>query len=266
MTTVPPAPSDERPDPQVVVGRGHPLRVDRSVVDDVAAHVSADTTVEHGGVLLGVVDPQGVLAITAMVRAEHAVSTASSLTFTHETWDHINDVRDRDFPELQIVGWYHSHPGFSVFLSEYDTFIHRNFFSAEWQVAYVVDPLLHDDGFFGWHGGQIVRYPEWAVRAVSGRRGAGVQAPDADRSRSQTHPVAPPARRWGALLGVGVGAALAGLMAGIALGGDPAAPAPVPSSTTIAGPPTSTSTTTPATSSTSAAATGAAPTAPTSTP
>jgi len=37
---------------------------------------------------------------------------------------------DAQFADKKIVGWYHSHPGFGIFLSEYDLFIHRNFFTA----------------------------------------------------------------------------------------------------------------------------------------
>jgi hypothetical protein len=42
---------------------------------------------------------------------------------------------------MQIVGWYHSHPGFGVEFSEMDLFIHRNFFPGPGQIAYVTDPL-----------------------------------------------------------------------------------------------------------------------------
>ena len=75
-----------------------------------------------------------------------------------------------------MVGWYHSHPRFGIFLSQYDVFIHSNFFAEQWQVAYVVDPVSGNSGIFGWENGEIVRYPYWAVIA----RGASkpVQTPD----------------------------------------------------------------------------------------
>ena len=55
------------------------------------------------------------------------------------------------------MGWYHSHPGFGVFLSDHDTFIHKNFFSSPGQVAWVFDPHSDEEGCFGWVGGRIER-------------------------------------------------------------------------------------------------------------
>ena len=48
------------------------------------------------------------------------------------------------------MGWIHTHPNFGIFLSEYDRFVHENFFSEEYQVAYVVDPIQSIEGFYFW--------------------------------------------------------------------------------------------------------------------
>jgi hypothetical protein len=69
----------------------------------------------------------------------------------------VHRTLDRDFPdEEQIVGWYHSHPGFGIFLSEHDLFIHRNFFGGPSQIAVVVDPLAGTEGVFAWRDDRIV--------------------------------------------------------------------------------------------------------------
>lgn len=47
-------------------------------------------------------------------------------------------LRGGDEPEV-IVGWFHTHPGFGVFLSNFDKEQHLRFFSDPWQVAYVMD-------------------------------------------------------------------------------------------------------------------------------
>ena len=66
--------------------------------------------------------------------------------------------RNRDYPQARIVGWYHSHPGFGVFLSDHDTFIHKNFFfSSPRQVAWVYDPHSDEEGCFGWTGDKLRR-------------------------------------------------------------------------------------------------------------
>lgn len=140
-----------------------PITVDvlSRVLDEMDAHVAEDTSVEHGGVMVGHHDPAtGTTSITGAIRALGAVSEVASLRFTHETWDHIGTVMEDRYPNAEMVGWYHSHPHFGIFLSEHDQFIHRNFFSQPWQVAYVRDPLLDQRGFFVWEADQIVQIPE----------------------------------------------------------------------------------------------------------
>lgn len=175
-------PSDERPDSAVAMASGpRRLVLDEQVKDAIDADVGSDTSVERGGVLVGDRAADGSsLEIVASVPAKYAVGRAASLRFTHETWEYVNDVISDEHPDLRMVGWYHSHPGFGIFLSEYDTFIHQNFFSAPWQVAYVVDPLLGQAGFFGWEAGQIVRYRNWHLLAHGSARAVRepVRGPD----------------------------------------------------------------------------------------
>jgi proteasome lid subunit RPN8/RPN11 len=135
----------------------------RAVID---CHVQEDTSVECGGVLVGKVS-SGAVQVAGAIPARRAVGAATSLTFTHEAWDEVSVLLETEWPGYRMVGWYHSHPGFGIFLSEYDQFIQSNFFSERWQVAYVADPLLRQVGFFGWEKGEIVRHREWAV-IVSG--------------------------------------------------------------------------------------------------
>ncbi|MFZ0665778.1 MAG: hypothetical protein WAM97_08475 [Acidimicrobiales bacterium] len=135
----------------------------------IAKHVGANTSIEQGGALVGDVDEaSGTVRISAAIPAHLAVGTASSLTFTHDSWDEINDSLSRNFPKMRIVGWYHSHPDFGIFLSAYDTFIQQNFFSATWQVAYVIDPIRKQAGMFGWENGSIVSIPNWSAVSPSG--------------------------------------------------------------------------------------------------
>jgi len=75
---------------------------------------------------------------------------------------------------LELIGWYHSHPGFGVFLSDHDTFIHRNFFSSKRQVAWVYDPHSDEEGCFGWQGDRIVRLTQ--VDIVDRRGGEAAES------------------------------------------------------------------------------------------
>ena len=75
-------------------------------------------------------------------------------------------MKDSRYPDQRIVGWYHSHPGFGVFLSEHDLFIHRNFFSDPAQIAWVYDPHSDEEGCFAWEkeGGDLKRVAQIVMR------------------------------------------------------------------------------------------------------
>lgn len=51
-----------------------------------------------------------------------------------------DEIIARDYAGLKPVGWYHSHPGLGIFLSNYDSVITANIFNADWHVAIVLDP------------------------------------------------------------------------------------------------------------------------------
>jgi len=63
------------------------------------------------------------------------------MTFTPETWVQVNRVKDQRYADAKIVGWYHTHPRFGIFLSDMDKFIHKHHFSQPWTTALVVDPV-----------------------------------------------------------------------------------------------------------------------------
>jgi hypothetical protein len=60
----------------------------------------------------------------------------------------LHDQIEKRFEDERIVGWYHTHPRMGIFLSHYDTWLHRNFFPEPWQVALVVEPYSSLGGFF----------------------------------------------------------------------------------------------------------------------
>ncbi len=136
--------------------RDLPIFVDLDVLLDMEAHAASDKTVELGGVMLGghYHDEEGkpFVVVTDSLRAEHYESTKGSFKFTHETWEKISRQRDEFPPELQMAGWYHTHPDWGVFLSGMDMFICDNFFNKMLDVAYVIDPCRLDRAFFQWTG------------------------------------------------------------------------------------------------------------------
>jgi proteasome lid subunit RPN8/RPN11 len=225
-------PADESPNLSIGSAAAiHNVEIDEIARDAIDEHVSSDTHVEKGGILVGdVEDSTGRVTIVAAVPANRAVSAPASLTFTHEAWDEVNEVLARDYPDHRMVGWYHSHPRFGIFLSEYDTFIQSNFFSVSWQLAYVVDPVLGKAGFFGWENGQLVQ--DWIVLAHGGaksvrepERGApSTTSVKSDGSRSvefQNQRI----RQWIRYAVITVLAVLVGLLLGDRLAGSGSSPA-----------------------------------------
>jgi proteasome lid subunit RPN8/RPN11 len=129
-------------------------------------HAHETTSVEIGGVLVGhwgSDDDGPYVAVTEIIRCDAATSKSGEVTFTHEAWNVVNREMDTRFADMKIVGWYHSHPGFGIFLSERDRFIHEHFFGNPGQIAYVVDPLAEIEGVFAWRGGKPVIWPHFWV-------------------------------------------------------------------------------------------------------
>lgn len=131
--------------------------LDPEVHGGIRAHCDADRSVEVCGVLVGrwERDRHGpYVHVDASLRGTAATSRGSEVTFTHETWTEINRHMDTEFADRSIVGWYHSHPDFGIFLSERDRFIHEHFFAAPGQIAMVVDPVRDEEGVFVWRDGR----------------------------------------------------------------------------------------------------------------
>jgi len=146
--------------------------VEGEVLRQIRQHARSNSKTEICGVLIGTEDKNS-LAIEACIAGANATQAGTHVTFTQDTWAHIYQTKDAKYPDHRIVGWYHSHPGFGVFLSDHDTFIHKNFFSSPLQVAWVCDPHSDEEGCFGWVGQRLERLSEISVVDRKGGEGAG---------------------------------------------------------------------------------------------
>lgn len=122
------------------------------------AHALSSMNREVAGVLVGPrpeKQPDGryLVHIHDTIIAKHTVMNGASVTYTPESWRYMNDVLHERYPDdtAAMVGWYHTHPGFGIFLSGMDLFIHQNFFTQIWHVALVLDPRAMTSGFFCWN-------------------------------------------------------------------------------------------------------------------
>lgn len=173
--------------------------------DGILQHAHQDHSVEICGILVGQwqQDENGPFAtIENFIRCDSATSKFAEVTFTHESWAKINEEMDSKFDDKRIVGWYHSHPDFGIFLSERDCFIHEHFFGGPGQVAFVVDPVRQLEGVFAWKNGKpspmehywignLVRTVQASVSKPAGgdsergSTGDPIRAPTASAGRDQ---------------------------------------------------------------------------------
>lgn len=161
------------PRPTTTRGPGTQVVIRQSVLEEIYAHGESHPTVEVCGVLVGngFRDEAGPFVyVEGRIEGKHAGNESAHVTFTAETWNHIHEVLDRRHPEQRILGWYHTHPGFGIFLSNMDLFIQENFFGAPEQVAFVFDPQGGDEGLFVWREGVARREPFVVERDVPSSR------------------------------------------------------------------------------------------------
>ena len=150
------------------------ILLDEAPLRAMQAHALSSLDREVAGVLIGrqpEKQPDGryVVHVIDSIVAKHTVMQGASVTYTPESWRYMTDTLWERYPDESalIVGWYHTHPGFGIFLSGMDLFIHQNFFTQIWHVAYVLDPRARSSGFFAWNRQKtkVNRYdfmwPDW---------------------------------------------------------------------------------------------------------
>lgn len=152
------------------------ILINESAFRDAQAHALSSMDREVAGMLIGPLpekQPDGryVVHVSDIIIAKHTRMHGASVTYTPESWRYVTDRLHERYPneEAVIVGWYHTHPGFGIFLSGMDLFIHQNFFTQKWHIALVLDPQARKSGFFCWDRTQtsVLSYdfpwPPWAA-------------------------------------------------------------------------------------------------------
>ena len=146
----------------------------------VDVHLLSDTRKELGGFLLGTSyqeDDRLYVEIEAAVVAHSDKNGPVHFTFTADSWALAHQEREAFYPDLHIVGWFHSHPDLGVFYSADDVTVHTTAFSSLWHVGLVVDPIRREACVFGWEVAADGR-PEDIIPL----KGFVEMAPDSDES------------------------------------------------------------------------------------
>lgn len=138
---------------------------DSPVLQLLREFASSDLSYELGGVLVGRVGKTSrrmFVRIHNFIPATKGISRRASFEFTNEAQQEIHETMESRFKELRIIGWFHTHPGYGVFLSSADQFIDQHYFKEKYHIAIVIDPTKEDVdvGTFVWNrDGDRVRVP-----------------------------------------------------------------------------------------------------------
>ncbi|HKM09729.1 MAG TPA: Mov34/MPN/PAD-1 family protein [Candidatus Methanomethylophilaceae archaeon] len=119
------------------------LFIGESVISKMALHGDlgfADSK-EVMGFIMGTVysDEEGDYAIAEGIATTRLLSTDISVRFDPESFEDLFLSMDESKGD-KIVGWYHTHPGFSCYLSETDLKTHVGMFGEGLGFSIVLDP------------------------------------------------------------------------------------------------------------------------------
>jgi proteasome lid subunit RPN8/RPN11 len=127
--------------------------LNQAAVRQVQEHSTSDLEAELGGVLLGHVrESDGYLLVAVFAALPVATDDRGPVhfTFTADAWSQLHRDKEHDYPDLDIVGWYHTHPGLGVFYSADDVVVHKAAFVLPWQIGLVVDPIGNEACLVCW--------------------------------------------------------------------------------------------------------------------
>jgi proteasome lid subunit RPN8/RPN11/LysM repeat protein len=114
-----------------------------------------DTSREQAGLLLGRRSEEGL-----WLKVEEALDVGleeGATRFSERSWQRARRVARHRHPGLEVVGWFHTHPGTGADLSSEEISLHRELFTEPWQVLYAVDPVLRERAFHVWRDAEPVR-------------------------------------------------------------------------------------------------------------
>jgi proteasome lid subunit RPN8/RPN11 len=138
---------------------------------------SIKTDKEVAGILLGTTSHDNqAIKVSHIAIAVDEDSSPVHFKFTYSVWDDLIDQMERMSreagEELLLLGWYHTHPNMSVFLSRYDLRTHRDF-HRPYQFALVLAPKRGSAdtgaGFFCNRGGETQLLPGLRVFGAGSR-------------------------------------------------------------------------------------------------
>jgi len=128
--------------------KGYPPKVpavflNSAVLSNLQQFSTSDMIHELGGVLIGKVGKASrrmFVEIKDFIPASKGISRRASFEFTNQAQQEIHEVLQQKYADQRVLGWFHTHPGYGIFLSSADQFIDQNYFNEPYHIAMVIDP------------------------------------------------------------------------------------------------------------------------------
>lgn len=150
------------------------VRIDAEVHREIEKFATQDRYTECAGLVLGTVgveDRERIIHVRAVAPAPEAEGDRLCVRMTGKAWESALRIKDKDYPQLRTLGWFHTHPGSGVCVSDSDVFVHKHFFPHPNMIAYVLDPTTGRDGFFYWHNGILALRPSYGLVCTVNKTG-----------------------------------------------------------------------------------------------
>ena len=145
--------------PPAILPQQSYIFVKRGALEKIRAHLASNVQVEQGGLIVGQAFVDATLGTTLLVihdalPAPDGIETPTFFGYTTASWHALAPQLQQMDAEWTLLGSYHSHPDMGVFLSRTDLDTQEGIFSADWQLALVIDPVRDEIGFFVGKDGQ----------------------------------------------------------------------------------------------------------------
>ena len=139
------------------------LYIDINAVDKILEHcaVMAGRRLEALGFLVGDIyrwNDDDFSVVHEIVTGK-LDSTAVSVKFRRDSFENLFDQLDDIEYDYVLIGWYHSHPGYTSFMSSIDVDTQARMFNKPFHVALVVDPINLDMKSFRIIGEKCMEIP-----------------------------------------------------------------------------------------------------------
>ncbi len=123
------------------------VSISRNTLEKVSDHAKSTPNQQVVGVLIGKMSDQTIVvedAVSGEIEAEVGKATLRGESIAKIA----DDIINKKIPG-NVVGWYHSHPGYGIFMSDIDVSTQGRLQQfSPYIVALVVDPSTGDRGFF----------------------------------------------------------------------------------------------------------------------